>query len=401
MTPTVLVSGASVAGPALAYWLHRYGYEVTVVERAPELREGGQNVDVRGAGREVARRMGIEDAIRQATTGEDGLELVGDDGRTIASFPAGTSDSGGATAELEILRGDLARILVERTGDDVAYLFGDHITALTETETGVEVTFASGQQRTFSLVVVADGIRSTTRALVVGSEPRIKPLGMYTAWTTIPRIDSDNQWWRWFNAPGGRTATLRPDNVGTTRATLSFMSSPQGYESLRGADLVAMLRKRFAGVGWEVPRILAALDDADVYFEAIGQVHAPRWSRGRVALVGDAAYCASPISGMGTSLSLTGAYVLAGELSRHDDHLQAFAAYEALMRPYVTQAQQLPPGTPRVANPQTRLGIAVLNTAARIGATRLGRTLAGKLFTPPAEEIELPDYAASASPIAG
>ncbi|HEY0237654.1 MAG TPA: FAD-dependent monooxygenase, partial [Friedmanniella sp.] len=128
MNPTVLISGASVAGPALAYWLHRHGYDVTVVERAPALREGGQNVDVRGAGREVIRRMGLEDAIRAATTGEAGLRFVDTDDRTIASFPAGRSDSDGFTAELEILRGDLARLLVEHTRNDVTYVFGDHIT---------------------------------------------------------------------------------------------------------------------------------------------------------------------------------------------------------------------------------------------------------------------------------
>ena len=395
MQSTVLIAGASVAGPALAFWLSRYGFEVTVVERAPALREGGQNVDIRGAGREVSRRMGLEDAIRSATTGEVGLRFVDADDQTIGSFPAGTSDSGGATAELEILRGDLARLLVDSTREDVAYVFDDHITALDETDDGVDVTFASGRRQTFGLVVAADGIRSSTRRLVVGDEPKVKPLGMYTAWMTVPRASSDDRWWRWFNAPGGRACTMRPDNVGTTRATLSFMSSPRGYESLRGAELTAMLRERFAGIDWEVPRVLAALEDTDVYFEAIGQVHAPRWSCGRVALVGDAAYCASPVSGMGTSLALTGAYVLAGELARHDGHLEAFDAYEELMRPYVKQAQQLPPGTPRLANPKTRVGIAVLNTAVRLASTRAVGKLAGRLLAPPAEKINLPDYATS------
>lgn len=393
--PHVLIAGASVAGPALAYWLHRHGYAVTVVERAPELREGGQNVDVRGAGREVIRRMGLEDAIRAATTGEAGVQFVDADNQVIGAFPAGTSDSGGATAELEILRGDLARLLVEATQDDVRYVFGDHLTALDDRGDHVDVTFAHGPARSFDLVVAADGIRSTTRALVVGAEPQIKPLGMYTAWLTIPRAASDTDWARWFNAPGGRTSTIRPDNVGTTRATLSFMSEPRGYEDLDDDEVKALLRERFAQVGWEVPRILGALDHTDVYFEAIGQVIAPRWSRGRLALLGDAAYCASPISGMGTSLALTGAYVLAGELARTTDHTRAFVAYESLMRPYVERAQKLPPGTPRVANPETRAGIAALNLVVRIGSTRVVSSLAGALFTPPADNIDLPDYLTS------
>ena len=390
--PHVLISGASVAGPALAWWLHRYGFEVTVVERAPQLREGGQNVDVRGAGREVTRRMGLEASIRAATTGEAGLRFVDAGDHVIASFPAGHSDSGGFTAELEILRGDLARLLVDHTRDAATYVFDDHITGLHDRGDRVEVTFARGPSRTFDLVVAADGIRSSTRALAFGDEPQVTPLGMYTAWLTVPRAPSDTAWARWFNAPGARTSTIRPDNAGTTRATLSFMSEPRGYEDLDTTHVKALLRKRFAGVGWEVPRILDALDDTDVYFEAIGQVHAPHWSTGRIALLGDAAYCASPISGMGTSLALTGAYVLAGELARTEAHPQAFAAYETLMRPYVKQAQKLPPGAPRIANPRTRTGIAVLNTAARIGSTRLVSSIAGKLFTPPADNIDLPDY---------
>ncbi len=392
MNPTVLISGASVAGPALAYWLHRHGYDVTVVERAPALREGGQNVDVRGAGREVIRRMGLEDAIRAATTGEAGLRFVDTDDRTIASFPAGRSDSDGFTAELEILRGDLARLLVEHTRNDVTYVFGDHITALDDRGDSVDVTFAHGPDRTFDLVVAADGIRSTTRALAFGDEPQVTPLGLHTAWLTVAKAASDTAWARWFNAPGGRTSTIRPDNVGTTRATLSFMSEPRGYEDLDTDQVKAELRERFAGVGWEIPRILDALDGTDVYFEAIGQVHAPHWSRGRIALLGDSAYCASPVSGMGTSLAMTGAYVLAGELSRSTNHTQAFAAYESLMRPYVLQAQKLPPGTPRIANPRTRAGIAALNTLARLGSTRLISSVGGKLFTPPADNIDLPDY---------
>jgi 2-polyprenyl-6-methoxyphenol hydroxylase-like FAD-dependent oxidoreductase len=147
-------------------------------------------------------------------------------------------------------------------------------------------------------------------------------------------------------------------------------------------------------VGWETPRVLAALDDAPLYFDAVGQAHLPAWSSGRVALVGDAAYCSSPVSGMSTSLALTGAYVLAGELGTHP-HPMAFARYEALMRPYVDQAQKLPPGAPRIANPRSRAGVAVMNTvlrvAARLAAGRLGG-LSSALFSPPADAIDLPSY---------
>lgn len=389
----VLISGASIAGPALAYWLRRYGWDPVVMERAPTLRAAGQNIDVRGAGREAARRMGIEEPIRQANTGEVGTRFIGTDGSAVADFPAGTGDSDGATAELEILRGELARILVELTSDAIDYRFGNQITALDDDGDGVTVTFANGPDERFDVVVAADGMGSRTRSLTFGDAPRIKPLGMYTAYLTIPRQPDDTNWWLWYSAPGGRSVSLRPDNVGTTRATLSFMSDPKGYEDLPDDEQRALLADRFADAGWVTPRVLDGLAGAaDFYFEQVGQVHAPQWSKGRVALLGDAAYCASPISGMGTSLALTGAYVLAGELAAHVHHRDAFESYERILRPYVAKAQDLPPGTPRLANPSSRAGIAIFHGVLKVAASAPARSIAGKLFTPPADEFELPDY---------
>lgn len=393
-TPTVLISGASIAGPAVAYWLNAHGWRTTVVERFDELRDDGQNIDVRGAGREVSRRMGIEDDIRAATTGEKGTEFVDATGRPLARFAAGTSDSGGATAELEILRGQLSRIIVDRTRGTTEYVFGDQIVALEEGENEVTVRFAQGAARTFDLVIIAEGLRSRTRALVFPDRDAVHELDFYTAYSTIPRTPADTDLWRWHSAARGRSVTLRPDNLGTVRATLSFLSEVRGLEELDRDSLTTVLRRTFADVGWAAPRILDALDDAPLYFDAVGQTRMPSWSSGRVALVGDAAYCSSPISGMSTSLALTGAYVLAGELSAHP-HTAAFRRYETLMRPYVDQAQKLPPGTPRVANPRSRAGLATMNTVLRIAGTptaaRLGG-LASRWFTPSADAIDLPTY---------
>ncbi len=397
--PTILISGASIAGPALAYWLNAQGWQTTVVERFAELRDDGQNIDVRGAGREVARRMGIEDAIRAAGTGETGTEFVDAEGRAVARFAAGRSDSGGATAELEIVRGQLSRIIVERTRDATEYVFGDQIVGLDDGDDGVTVTFAHGPARTFDVVAVAEGLRSRTRSLVFPGVEAVRELGLYIAYLTIPRTDDDTTLWRWHSAGRGRSVTLRPDNVGTTRATLTFLSDVRGLDELDRDDVVTILRRTFADVGWVGPRVLAALDDAPLHFDAVGQARLPSWSKGRVALVGDAAYCSSPVSGMSTSLALTGAYVLAGELATHPRRT-AFARYDHIMRPYVEQAQKLPPGAPRIANPRGRSGLAVMNTVLRIAANptvgRLGG-LSSKLFTPPAEAIDLPTYRAAAS----
>lgn len=395
---TVLVSGASIAGPALAHWLGRYGWTTTVVERADALREEGQNIDVRGAAREVLRRMGLEDAALAATTGELGTEFVDDWGGAVATFPASQDETRGATAEMEILRGRLSRLIHDTTSDRTEHLFGDRIAALTEDGDGVAVTFASSATRRFDLVVIAEGATSRTRAMVFPGSP-LRHLGMYCAYLTIPRTDDDTPWWRWHVALAGRGVTLRPDDVGTTRATLNFLSDTRGLDELDRTGQATVLRRVFADVGWEAPRVLAALDEAPFYVEDLAQVHLPRWSRGRVALVGDAAHCATPVSGLGTSLSLTGAYVLAGELATCSDHEAAFARYEEVMRPYVARGQKLPPGTPRLANPRSARGRAALQTVLRAAASPAAQRLGGlgeRLFSPPADALDLPDYPAGA-----
>ena len=212
----VLIAGASVAGPTLAHWLERFGMEPTVVERAPEMRVGGQNVDVRGAGRIVAARTGVEEAVRAAGTGERGLAFVDARGAVQAEFPAASrAEAGragdGPTAELEILRGDLAQILHDHTCDRVRYRFGDRITRLDDDGRRVRVGFELGHEEEFDLVIAADGLYSGTRAITLPQRRDVRFLGLCLAYFTIPREESDNDWWRWYAAGGGRTVTLRPD----------------------------------------------------------------------------------------------------------------------------------------------------------------------------------------------
>ncbi len=389
----ILVTGASIAGPTLAYWLARQGMNATVVERAPEFRDGGQTVDVRGAGRVVVQRMGLEDAVRARTTHENGIAFVDEHNRTKAAIGVDAFGGEGPIAELEILRGEFGRVLIGHSRDTVAYRFGDSIKALEDEGQEVRVHFAHGGEQTFDLVIAAEGVGSHTRKLVFGDEVKRRSFDLYTAYFTIPRAEGDGQQMRWFNVPEGRCVCLRPDNLGTTRALLSFQEPPSGYEKLSPAEQKALLKKKFAGIGWETPRVLAALEQTpDLYLEAIGQVKIARWSKGRIALVGDAAYCASPISGMGTSLGLCGAYVLAGELGRHEDHRQAFAAYEKIMRPYVDQAQSVPKFAPRLASPRTRLGIAIGHAVLRMATAPGFKTVLGKFLSPKADAIDLPDY---------
>ncbi|MBX8471852.1 FAD-dependent monooxygenase [Pseudomonas sp. RIT778] len=389
----ILVTGASIAGPALAYWLSRQGMDVTVVERAPAFRDGGQTIDVRGAGREVVRRMGLEELIRANTTHEQGIAFVDRDNQTKAFIGVDAFDGDGPIAELEILRGELAKLLIQHSEDRVTYRFGDSIESIEDDGEQVHVRFEQGGEQVYDLVIVAEGMGSTTRNQVFGDEVKRRPLDLYTAYFTVPRQPSDGQVMRWHNLPGGRCVCLRPDNLGTTRAFLSFQQAPSGYEKLAQDEQKSLLKKLFADAGWETPRVLAALDDTtDLYLEAVGQVKMPHWSKGRIALLGDAAYCASPISGMGTSLGLCGAYVLAGELGRHADHRQAFAAYEALMRPFVAQAQSVPKFAPRLASPHSRLGIALGHAVLRMATAPGLKKLFGKILSPKADAIVLPDY---------
>ncbi|WP_328609904.1 FAD-dependent monooxygenase [Amycolatopsis sp. NBC_00345] len=389
-SPSILISGASIAGPALAFWLTRAGWEVTVVERFDQLRDEGQNIDVRGVGREVLRRMGLEQAVLAAHTRETGMDFVDEQGQLVVSYAAGTDDSSGGTAEVEILRGQLGRILYDISSPGAGYVFGDQIATLHDDGHGVDVEFHSGPARRFDAVVIAEGLRSRTRSLILEDAP-VHELGLYLAYLTIPRIDTDDTRWRWLISDRGRAAWLRPDNVGTTRASLSMYSPVRGLDRLDRADLAVVLRETFADVGWETPRILAALEDAPLYFEALGQARLPRWSSGRVALLGDAAYCASPISGLGTTLALTGAYVLAGELLGHADPRAAFARYEEVMRPFAERAQQLAPGRPGRLYPDTK------EQRAQLWAELRGQTLpqegqAAAWSTPPADALTLPDY---------
>ncbi|TPG25554.1 FAD-dependent monooxygenase [Mycolicibacterium hodleri] len=393
---TVLVSGAGIAGATLAFWLQRRGFTTTVVERAPALRDGGQNVDVRGAGREVLRRMGLEDRVRAGGTGEVGLRFVDDTGRSVAEFPVGDSPNGdGFTAELEILRGELARILVESCSDSVEFEYGARITAVDQDDAGVTVSFANGPARRFGLLILAEGIRSTTRDEVFGGEPDYRDLGYYTAYCTVPKTSDDDQWWRWYSTTRGRSVQLRPDNVGSTRASLNFACPPTGLDTADRQEQVRALREVYANVGNAAPRVLAAMNDdpTSLYLDRIAQVRMPSWSRGRVAVVGDAAYCATPVSGMGTSLALIGAYLLAGELAENSYYTRAFAAYEKRMRPIVDKAQKLPPGVPGIANPTSRLGVRVLRLVVGIAASSPVRALMARLTSSSDDsEPALPDY---------
>lgn len=243
---------------------------------------------------------------------------------------------------------------------------------------------------------MAEGASASTRELVFTGDqaPDFERLGMYIAYATIDRDNGDDGWWRWLNLSGRRSVSLRPDNVGSSRAMLSFLSDPLELERADRAEQVGELRRRFGDVGWEVPRILAGLTNTDeFYFEDLTQVKAPSWHQGRIVLLGDAAWCVTPIGGGGTSLALIGAYVLAAQLSQVDDETtveDALAGFEQWLRPLVDDAQKLPPGGPRTMHPKTGLGVSAVRTVLKVAASDPVRNATQRLSPTPGEDRALP-----------
>ena len=315
-TKDVLISGAGVAGPALAYWLRRYGFHPVVVERAPARRTGGYKVDVRGAAVEVLKRMDLFEAARTADTGMRHITYVRPDGRPIARLDANLL-MGRRGDDLELFRTDLSRILYDATAGDVEYVFGDAVTAIGPDG---EVTFAGGARRRFDLVVGADGLHSATRKLAVGDVP-LRHLGAYIAFGTVPNHLGLDREEVFYARPGRMVFVYGTGPAEPARAGFVFASPDLGRRATR-ADVVA----HFAGRGWEVDRLLDGLGD-DLYVDSLSQVELPRWRTGRVALVGDAAYCPSPSSGQGTSMALVGAYTLAASLAGGPDYQATMASY--------------------------------------------------------------------------
>ena len=342
----VLVAGASIAGPALAHWLRRRGAEVTVVERGPGLRPGGQAVDARGVAKEVIRRMGLDAAVRTACTETAGAYTVDVDGNVLETYRADDHGGDGFIAEIEILRGDLSQVLYDDTRDGVEYVFGDRIAELTQDADGVDVAFAGGGRRRFDLVVGADGLHSALRAMVFGPRERfVRHLGLVLAFYSVPNEFGLDRWLiDYQDQKSGRSAGLRPIQDATrAMAMFSFPSADFDVDYRDVGAQKRLLRERMAGLGWLTPRILAYLDDTpDFYLDQVAQVVMDRWSTGRVGLLGDAAFSSSPMSGAGTGLALVGAYLLAGELAAAGwDPAAGFTRYEARMRSFVEANQEI------------------------------------------------------------
>ena len=332
----VLISGASIAGPTLAYWLAKRGFDVTVVERAATVRAGGYPIDIRGTAMEVVRRMGLEELLRSESVDVDRLTFFDEDGARLAAVrPLGYVD--GVKRDLELPRGALTAALFSLTRR-LDYRFSESISALEDDGEGVNVTFASGVKERFALVIGADGIHSSTRRLAFGDEAQFsRSLGYCFAGFELPNefgMAHEGRVW----ATVGRSAMLYAPGDSATVHGMLVVAAPEVPPALHDDDasVRAFMVSQFPDDVWLIPKMRACIQTSrELFYDEVAQIRMVGWSRGRVALVGDAAHAPSFLTGQGTSLALVGAYVLADALSTHADHRQAFTAYEARCRPYV------------------------------------------------------------------
>lgn len=365
----VLISGAGIAGPSLAHWLLRYGFEPTLIERAPTLRTGGYMIDVWGVGFDILERYGLLDAARQRGYVFDRLEFVDEGGSELSAVDGEVFRRALGGRFFSIPRGELAQVIFESLADCAEVLYGTSVRALHQHRDAVEVELSSGATRKFDAVIGADGLHSRVRELVFGPQTEFEEkLGYLAAsFNTRGYPHRDEGAYVSFARPGRQVSryAMRDDC-----SAFLFVLADRGERSVSVHDLAAqknLVCTAFAADGWEVPEILARLEAADdLYFDAVSQIRMPRWTASRVALIGDAAHSPSLLAGAGAAFAMLGAYVLAGELRHSDGDIgRAFSVYEQRLRPYMLRRQRAAARFAGSFAPRTPFGIrfrdAVLN----------------------------------------
>ena len=393
----VLISGASVAGPVTAYWLRRSGFRVTVVERAPALRKtGGHAVDLFAPALDIVERMGLVDRVEALRTGTERMVVLREGARRPSTIDLRKLMAGFSRRHVEIMRDDLSEVFYDATRDDVEYVFGDHVTGIGDDG---EVTFANGRSRRFDLVIGADGLHSGVRGLVFGPESAYtRWIGGYIAVASIPNyLDLRNEM-RGFAGVNRLGGLYSAQHMTDARAMFLFRTPAElSYDRHDGDAQRRLLREQFGDLGWEIPRLLDETDRASAfYFDSITQLRLEHWTRGRVALVGDAGYCPGPAVGGSTSLAVVGAYTLAGELAAAGgDPARAYPAYEAALGEYVRSSRTFAVSMAKRIVPTSRAMTWAMTTGVQL-FTALPTALARRIGTAGAtglhESVAVRDY---------
>ncbi|MCX4091538.1 FAD-dependent monooxygenase [Nocardia sp. alder85J] len=398
-TTHVLISGGGIAGNAVALQLLRAGVQVTVVERAEAPRPGGQAVDLRGPSKEAAERMGLLEGIRRYQLREFGMAYVDGAGREYARMSMEDFDGTGPVAEIEITRGDLNQVLLDevaKAGGQPDYRYGDWIEDIRQDAAGVDVTFASGRIGRFDLVVGADGVHSATRRIAFGPEEQFTTfLHGYCAFFTMPTPAGIEPGWMTMRTVPSAAVAIRPDHDPATSKAILTLRTPENPALRR--DVAAqkqLIRDMLGRAEWHAPAVLATMDQTtDFYFDSLTRVDMPSLSAGRVVLLGDAGYCGSPMTGMGTAMAIVGAYLLAGEIATTPDDLAgALRRYEQRVTPFLTTAKELPGGGIKMMLPTSRFVTALGRFNMRVLTSPLMLPLTRKIFMPKDDGFTLPVY---------
>ncbi len=385
----VLIVGAGIAGPTLAFWLNKSGHEVTIVEHAPELRSGGYLIDFWGAGFDVAERMGIVPELRTRGYLFTEARAVDRNGRKIASFnPEAVIESN--KRYLSIPRTDLAAVIYDSLGGAVELMLGNTVRELADDGERVRVTFESGSTRDFDLVIGADGLHSRVRRLAFGPDEQFeKYLGMVVAAFDAERYPRRDELVAMMYAEVGFQAirlSFRDDAT-----LLLFSLRHDGDVPHERSAQEGLLREKLSGTGWEVPEMLAVMPNAkNFYFDSVSQIQMPSWSTGRIALVGDAGACPSFLAGQGSALAMVEAYTLAAELARTSDHREAFARYEERLAPLIRSKQDAAQGLGLAFAPKNTFQLFVRNSVLKMmGLPKVGDIVMGRSFH---DRVELPSF---------
>jgi 2-polyprenyl-6-methoxyphenol hydroxylase-like FAD-dependent oxidoreductase len=394
----VLISGAGIAGPCLAWWLLRDDHKVTIVEKAPSLRTGGYIIDFWGKGYDLADRMGLMPRLEKVGYHVKDVHFLGAGGKPRGGFQVSVLDRITHGRFISLPRGELSRALFEAVEGRVTAVFGDEIAAIEEDRDGAKVRFASGSEAFYDLVVGAEGIHSRTREIVFGPEDRYERfLGYnFAAYTIAGYPQRDPDAYLMYGEPGRQAARFTLH--GGASLALLIWRDPAGQAIPHGdAEQKALIRRQFAGAGWEVPALLDGLAEAsDLYLDRVSQIRMERWHEGTVALLGDAAYAPSFLAGQGSALAMIGGYVLAGELKRSGGDVPlALADYQRRLHGFMLSKQEAAIGMAPSFVPKSELGLRVRQVATKfLGVGWIANFLIGRSLR---DQIELPEYCESAA----